>query len=114
MPFSLSYDPLSCLCFYVSASMFLDTDNDETAFTRFLSILWSQPARAAPCVVVYRLLAGAAPPGNRPARSSSSFNSFGSIFSVHITGGSSGFTVECRAPPGMVPRSWSITGSTPR
>ena len=50
----------------------------------------------------------------RPAASWSFFSSAASTFSVHMTGGSSGFTLECPATPGLVPRSWSMTGSTPR
>ena len=65
---------------------------------------------------VHLLPAGAAamPSSVRPAARLSAFSSAASIFSVHMTGGSSGLTLECPATPGLVPRSWSMMGSTPR
>ena len=58
--------------------------------------------------------AAAMPSSVRPAARLSAFSSAASIFSVHMTGGSSGLTLECPATPGLVPRSWSMMGSTPR
>ena len=84
------------------------------------------PSRAAQCTLgaaaahrplsVHLLPAGTAATVSkvRPAASLSFFSSAASTFSVHMTGGSSGFTLECPATPGLVPRSWSMTGSTPR
>ena len=40
--------------------------------------------------------------------------SFWSTCSHHSTFGIIGLTVECPATPGAVPRSWSMTGETPR
>ena len=34
--------------------------------------------------------------------------------SLHTTGGSKGLVIEWPLTPGAVPRSWSMTGSTPR